>query len=233
MKNNRLFKLDNRLLACSKFVPVGANIVDVGTDHAYLPIWLAKNNIINHAIASDLREGPLLNAKNNIEKYGLSSKIETRLSDGLNEIAPNEVDTVIIAGMGGEIIAKILENAPWLKDSKKNIILQPMSQDELLRNFLRKENFLIKEEIPVLSHNKIYSVINAHFSQSEIKSDPLYEFIGKINSDFSNEANIYITKKVHRLKNQLLGLKSQKNIYEYERILYIIRELEKRLERNT
>lgn len=230
MNQKRLFKLDNRLIACTKFIKRNSKIADIGSDHAYLPIWLIKNNIIDYAIASDVREGPLLNAKKNIEKYHLSQKIETRLSDGLQNIKSSEADTIVIAGMGGEIISKIIKDANWLKNTNKNIILQPMSQDEYLRNFLLTENFQIIDEIIASSHEKIYSVMNVKFSKDKIYVDTLYPYIGKIKPTHTNEFNVYINQKIGKLKNKILGLKNQKNISKYEELFNIIKKLENCLE---
>lgn len=229
MENRRLFQLDNRLLACGQFVQKNTKLVDVGTDHAYLPIWLVESGIISRAIACDLREGPLLNAQKNIKKYGLTDKIITRISDGLTTVQPDEADTIVIAGMGGEIITQILQNAPWLKNINKNIILQPMTHDETLRKFLKEQNFTIIDEIPVFSHNKIYSVINAKFSNEKILTGNLYEFIGKICAKSSPEAKIYISQKIYKLKKQLLGIKKSENFEKYNQIFNAIKDLEKLL----
>ena len=230
MNSKRLFKLDNRLLACSKFIKKNSNIADIGTDHAYLPIWLIKNNLISHAIACDLREGPLLNAKNNIDKYGLKEYIEMRLSNGLENVNATEVDTIVIAGMGGEIIAKIINDAPWLKNSNKNIILQPMSNDEFLREFLKIQNFEIIDEIAVLSRNKIYSAMSVKFSNEKFYTSSLYTYIGKIHTHTSIETSIYINKKIGSLKNRLLGFAKEKKFLEHKKILNVIKELEVILE---
>lgn len=230
MNFNRLFKLDNRLLACCNFIKPHAKIADIGTDHAYLPIWLMLNDRIDHAIACDLRHGPLLNAENNIKKYNLESKIETRLSDGLENVSKDEVDTVIIAGMGGEIITQIIKSAKWLKDYNKSIILQPMSNDESLRIFLKNEGFEIIEEIAVLSHNKIYSVMNIRFSNNKFITDNLYEFIGKINPIASNDSFIYINKKISSLNNRILGFNPSS--YEYKHIHKAIEDLKNILKEN-
>ena len=100
--------ITERLKKCGAMVEKGSKIADVGTDHAYLPIYLIKEKKATHAIACDLREGPLENAKKNIKKFGLEEKIETRLSNGLENIKENEADEVIIAGMGGILISEIL-----------------------------------------------------------------------------------------------------------------------------
>ena len=98
-----------RLMSAAGFVSCGATVVDVGTDHAYIPIWLVKNGVCPGAVAMDINQGPILRAEENIRKFGLETKIRTKLSDGLAALEPNEADTVVIAGMGGILINQILE----------------------------------------------------------------------------------------------------------------------------
>ena len=116
-------KLSSRLLRCAEMVSKNAKIADIGTDHAYIPIYLTLNNTVTHAIASDVKSGPLQNAVKNIEKYGLQNNIEARISDGTNEINENEADEIIIAGMGGNVISNILEKCSWENKSDKVFII--------------------------------------------------------------------------------------------------------------
>ena len=103
-------ELSKRLKAVAELVTPGQKIADIGTDHAYIPIWLVEEKRAVSAIAMDINQGPLAKAKENIELHGLSSYIETRLSDGMKKLCPNEADSVIIAGMGGGLVMKILED---------------------------------------------------------------------------------------------------------------------------
>ena len=157
-----LLKLDERLKSAVPYLKKGGRIADVGTDHAYLPIYLLQNGISSFAVASDLREGPLKRAKANVEKAGLSDKIELVLCDGLSKIEPYHVDDILIFGMGGELIVSILEAAPWVKNEAIGLVLQPMSHPEILRNDLLKKGFSILGES--LSHaDRIYQTIYARF----------------------------------------------------------------------
>ena len=113
-------KLDERLSLCAQMVRDGAAVADIGTDHAYLPVYLVECGKIHKAIAADVREGPLENAKGNISKNGFDQQIKTVLSDGLEKISPDEADDIVIAGMGGELIIRIISAAAWLKDSLAN-----------------------------------------------------------------------------------------------------------------
>ena len=133
--NRPMFRLDPRLELCASFVREGCRLADIGTDHAYLPVWLLKKEKISYAIAADIHLGPLRRAEKNIRKYHVEEKVSIRLSDGLETVFPIEVDDIVIAGMGGETIAKIIAEAPWLKDEKKHLILQPMTSAEDLRRY--------------------------------------------------------------------------------------------------
>ena len=119
-------ELTPRLRAIAQQVPQGSVLADVGTDHALLPAWLLLEGRIPSAIASDLREGPLARAKETVEQHGVADRVSLRLCDGLSGIQAGEADVVAIAGMGGETIAAILEQAPWTKENTL-LLLQPMT----------------------------------------------------------------------------------------------------------
>ena len=118
-------ELSPRLRSVAGLVPPGARFADVGTDHAYLPVWLLQQGIIEHALVSDLRPGPLDRARSTAARYGLAERMEFRLCDGLSGIAPAEADTIAIAGMGGETIAAILAAAPWVREQGCLLLLRP------------------------------------------------------------------------------------------------------------
>ena len=126
-----MIKLDTRLKLAADEVRPGKKLVDIGTDHAYLPAFLVENGICTEAIAADIGKGPLENAKKVVSvSKDLNEKITLRLSDGLKEIRPDEAEDIVIAGMGGILISEILTSAPWVKDETKRLILQPMSHAE-------------------------------------------------------------------------------------------------------
>ncbi len=154
--------LSPRLKEIAAAVPIGAHVADVGTDHAYLPIYLTEEGIASSVIATDIREMPLAVARKNVAASGLKG-ISLRLCDGLSEVAPDEVDTVIIAGMGGDTAAHILSSAPWLKDKSKLIILQSMSSTEELRRFLAAEGYSVLKESCVEDSGRIYSVMTVRY----------------------------------------------------------------------
>ena len=156
--------LSKRLAAVAAMVRQGSRVADIGTDHAYLPVHLAENGTVPSAIASELRRGPFAAA-------GLADKIAVRLGDGLSSVSPDEVDDIVIAGMGGETIAAILAAAPWVRDGRLRLILQPMSKIEVLHAFLLTEGFAIDEEITVRDGHD-YVVLRAHFADLPPIDDP-------------------------------------------------------------
>lgn len=157
------YKINDRLLTAIPFVREGKRFADIGTDHAYLPIYLMGINKISFAVAADINKGPLDKAKENIEKYGYNDSIKTVLCDGLKKVSPEEVDDIAIFGMGGELIVKIIDEAPWLKDSSKRLILQPMTHPEKLREYLCTNGFTIVDESLSYDRGKIYQTICAEY----------------------------------------------------------------------
>ena len=156
-------KINDRLLTAVQFAREGKKLADIGTDHAYLPIYLVNMGIITSAIAADINQGPLDKAQENIAKYGFEENIKTVLCDGLAKIDLNEVDDIAIFGMGGELIVKIIDEATWLKDFNKRLILQPMTHPEKLREYLAKNGFYIIGETLSSDRGKIYQTICASY----------------------------------------------------------------------
>lgn len=150
--------LDKRLELCAEFVSGTGTVCDVGTDHAYLAVELIKSGKCSKVIASDINEGPLECARKNVEKYGVSDKIELVLSDGLENINLDGVSDIVIAGMGGETIVHILENVKLPENV--SLILQPMTKPEILRKFLSDSGHTFIEKA-VEDDNKIYTIIRA------------------------------------------------------------------------
>lgn len=154
-------ELSKRLQTVADAVIPGHRIADVGTDHGYIPIYLVKNGLCPNAYAMDINEGPLARAKEHIEKEGLSGKIETRRSDGLKELRPEEVDTIIIAGMGGELICRILQQSVHFLTQGKELILQPQSEWFKVRHYLHKHGYHIKQEWFLKEDGKYYVIMKA------------------------------------------------------------------------
>lgn len=151
--------LSARLDAIASMVTPGNTVADVGCDHGYIPIRLCGEDIAPAAIASDINRGPLRRVEENIRQYHLEEKISLRLSDGLENYMPGEADTLIIAGMGGILIAEILEKKPAVRDSFREIILGPQSEYESLRNYLGQRGITIAGEDLISEDGKYYPVL--------------------------------------------------------------------------
>ena len=158
------FSIGERLSSVAKFVRRGATFADIGTDHAYLPVFLLKSGVIARAVCSDINEGPLENAKRTAEEYGVCRNIEFLLSDGASALEPYEPTDVAICGMGGELIARIIEDAPFLKTSGVRLLLQPMTRQEFLREYLNENGFSTVAEDYATEAGKSYLVIAAEYS---------------------------------------------------------------------
>jgi len=139
-------QLSLRLKTVADSVTGGSRVADVGCDHAYIAIHLAENNIAPRVIAMDVNKGPLSKARDNIELRGLKDRIETRLSDGLARLTPGEADTVVIAGMGGALMARILTDGETDLNEVKELILQPQSEIFLVRRYLHENGYRIESE---------------------------------------------------------------------------------------
>ena len=175
-----LFQLGPRLALCAGFVREGTVLCDVGTDHAYLPIWLLKTGKISRALACDIRPGPLETARKDGAKYEAGEGLSFRLSDGLRQVSPEEAKDVVIAGMGGELILRIVKETPWLRDPGKRLVLQPMSSVPELRLGLAEAGFQVLEEEAVIDGGKVYSAFSAAWTDSPVEADPLYPTMGKL-----------------------------------------------------
>ncbi len=156
-------KLSKRLLAAASFVREGSFVADVGTDHAYLPIYLYLEGRIRGAIASDINKGPVQTAKANVASYKLKKKITVLHTDGLHRVEVLSPDDIIICGMGGELITNILSGVGWIRDRRIRLILQPMTHADTLRRYLGREGFSIVGE-RIVKDEKIYQIICAEYT---------------------------------------------------------------------
>lgn len=156
-----MLKLSKRLETIASFVPAGSRIADVGTDHGYIPISLVERGTALSALAMDVRQGPLLRARAHVQERGLGDKISLRLGDGLSSLESGEADTVIIAGMGGELIIHIMEEGRRLWPEIGRWILSPHSEIFKVRRFLREAGFSIAREAMVKDEGKFYTVMEA------------------------------------------------------------------------
>ena len=151
--------LTPRLKKIFELVPENNCTADIGTDHAYIPIALVEEQVVNHSIASDINRGPIERANQNISKHNLSEKIETRLGPGLTTLSKGEAQVIIIAGMGGLLIADILETSRDVVNSAELLILQPMTAVTELRSHLSKNGYEVVSEHLVAEEDKLYNII--------------------------------------------------------------------------
>lgn len=158
--------VSKRLLCCAAQVPQGARVADIGADHGYLSIELLKSGRAEYVHACDLREMPLRRAMENAVRYGVAEKMRFSRADGLRAVQPDEVDTVVCAGMGGDLISQILAECPWLRDEKYLLVLQPQSSGNDLRRKLAELGFGIEKETLVEDSGFIYFVICARFGNA-------------------------------------------------------------------
>lgn len=154
-------QLSKRLSAVADMVTSGNRVADVGTDHGYIPIYLVENSIIPKAIAMDINKGPLERAKEHIKEAQMESYIELRRSDGVSALKEGEADTLIIAGMGGGLVIKILSEGKKVLGSLKEYIVQPQSEVDSVRKFMQEKGYLIIEEKIILEEGKYYPIIRA------------------------------------------------------------------------
>lgn len=153
-------KLSARLDTIAKLVPSFGGVADVGTDHGYIPVWLAQNGHRGALFATDINKAPLEHAKQTATEYGQDDKILFYLGDGLGTLENGNISTVIIAGMGGENIAGILAAAPWTKDNSCLLILQPMSKSPFLRKWLFENGYKVLSE-QLIDDGTIYEILTA------------------------------------------------------------------------
>ncbi len=181
MTNEPKLPLDNRIAAAASLVRDGAVIADIGTDHGYLPIILLLKGKISFAAAADLREGPLSRAMSNAKKYGVEDSIRFFCTDGLKEIPLDElhITDIVICGMGGELIARILSECSYIQNDKIQLILQPMSAVEELRAYLAGNGFAVWEERIAYSKGKLYQCIAARYDGISHFYTPAQLLLGK------------------------------------------------------
>lgn len=161
-------ELSRRLMTAVSFVR-GGFLADVGTDHAHLPVYLYLLGKIRGAVASDVNEGPLARARANIAAFGVGEGVATVLSDGLAKIEGYHPDDIVIFGMGGELIVRIIDEAKWTKDERIRLILQPMTKQEEVRSYLLENGFVIVDEALSEDDGKIYQTICAEYAPDALK----------------------------------------------------------------
>lgn len=208
----------------------GGRAADIGTDHGYVPIYLTEQNRVTHAIAMDVRKGPLARAGENIVRYGCGDRIETRLSDGLAMLKPGEADTVIIAGMGGLLTVRILEAGLEVLQTVKECILQPQSDLDKVRQFLHANHFQIVQEQMLIDEGKYYVMMRVLHGEESTYTEA-EDFYGRYLIEEKHPVLIEYLEKQKAVKEKLLlslqekeSEKSRERQQELQHELRIINE---------
>ncbi|SHH11937.1 tRNA (adenine(22)-N(1))-methyltransferase [Clostridium grantii] len=203
--------ISHRLESIAKMVDSVESIIDVGTDHGYLPIYLISKDITNKVIASDINKGPVEKAKYNINKENLQDKIECRLGGGLTTIKTNEVDAVVIAGMGGNLIKDILEESIDLVKKMEYLIFQPVQNPEVLRKYIYENKYEVLDEELCYDEGKYYEIIKVRYNESKI-------------IEFNQEVFYLIGEKLIQKKHPLVKEYIGFRINKYKNILDFIQD---------
>jgi tRNA (adenine22-N1)-methyltransferase len=170
-------KLSERLEAVAQFVPYGSKVADIGSDHAYLPCYLVKKGLVPFAIAGEVVLGPFESAQRQVKQEGLSNRISVRMGDGLDVLQPGDVNCITIAGMGGTLIASILERGKEKLDGISRLILQPNISAVTIRKWLLENKWEIKDEEIIEEDGKIYEVLVAE------KGQPLKPYTNELETE--------------------------------------------------
>jgi len=206
-------RISERLKCVADNVTFNHTVADIGCDHAYTSIYLVKNKISPHVYAMDVNKGPLLCARKNVEMHGLTDKITIILSNGLKEVKPDyDIDTVLISGMGGNLMIDILTDGKINEVKYKELILQPQSHIADLRKYLHESGYKIVNEQMVYEDSKYYNIIKAVYGKDSIYTETEYEY-GKILIDSKPEVFLqYLNYLYNKNSNIILKLKENSNL---------------------
>ena len=210
---------DERLRTAAELVRQGAVFADIGTDHAYLPVFLCEEGRITRAVAADIGEGPLAVARAHIALYGLEGRIRTHLADGLAGLENEGLTDIAVCGMGGELIVQILAAAPFLRAKGVRLILQPMTHAADLRYYLAGEGFAITEERLAKAAGKYYFCFAADYIGVPYEIDRLTAEMGR-GSESSPYYATVLKKKIASQEKKCAGL-SQGGLPDAEELAYL------------
>ncbi|WP_408954843.1 tRNA (adenine(22)-N(1))-methyltransferase [Natroniella sp. ANB-PHB2] len=217
-------KLSARLAAIVEMIDLPTKVADIGTDHAYIPIYLAQNSDCSTIIASDAKEKPYQFAVQNVEQMGLARQVDVRLGSGLSVLNDGEVETVILAGMGSQTMRNIISADYELAQNLERLILQPMAGAASLRKWLVNNNFKIINE-SLVKDEKIYQIIMVEPGKMQFKEQFLLE-LGPILSEKRGELwEEYIAELINKWKmisNQII-----ENNPEHEKLADLRRKIKK------
>ncbi len=211
--------LKGRLKLLAEKVPKCNVAADIGTDHAYIPIYLIQQGVCKKAIASDVKIGPVKVAEKNISLYKMSNQIETRLGSGLDTICEKEADTIIIAGMGGTLLSELLEANAKKACAATSLILQPMNDLDVVRKWLFEHKFDIYDEELADEGEKVYCVISAKYDGNDRHCEEFHLHVGEklINKDdplLSKYCEIKV-RQIDRVLGQLEDMEDNSRLQSY------------------
>lgn len=224
------FKLRERLAAIASMVPEQARIADIGTDHAYLPIYLVSSNRISCAVASDVHAGPYQTALETVRAAGLSRQISVRFGDGLAVLSPGEVDVVVIAGMGGGSIISILETHITLVQQLTRLIVQPMVGAPMVRRWLQEHGLPILDEELVAEEDRLYEIIAAQPGAAQPLGEAEYEISPFLRQKGHPLLKPYLRQRIEHNRRILAQLSQSRQmtaadkLMEYENTVRMLEE---------
>ncbi len=207
---NKLCTLDGRLTCAASFVRPGSVVCDVGTDHAYILVNLLQRGIASYAVASDINKGPLDRARMSAAKFGVTENIRFVLADGLDGVHPEAdgVNDIVVCGMGGELIARIIDDSDYTRNPDVRLILQPMTCAKELRQYLWDNGFDILEERLCEAAGKVYTCIHAAYDGKKRPYIPADLILGRHHIEHRGRYfDEYADTAVRRLKTQVNGMK--------------------------
>ena len=188
-------------------MPADSCLADIGTDHAYLPVYLLQTAKIQKAIASDIRLGPLESAQRTADRYEIHKDLSLRLSNGLEKIEESECNVIIIAGMGGESIRDILKAAPWTQKGNHILFLQPMSMSQELRYWLLNHGYEIQNEFVCQEEKHLYNLIQCRGTKKSEKAVSFAACAASPALQKTKNGRAYLKKQVDRQEKILSGLR--------------------------
>ena len=227
-------RLSKRLKLIADKVPSCDTLADIGSDHAYVPIYLIENNICKKALATDIKDGPNLVAQKNIKKFDMEKRIEILKGSGLKPIKEKEVEIIIIAGLGGVQITEILENDFEKAKKSRLIILQPMNYTELVRKWLNSNGFKICDEELIKEDNKLYVVISVVYTGKNRTFDEFDFYIGRSLIEKNDPLLLeYIKRNIKKVEKILTGMQKKRmpDIFiekRYENLLSFLKNLKEK-----
>ncbi len=211
-----MLELSKRLSLIAELVNEGSSVCDVGTDHGYLPAFLYLSGKYKSVCATDINEKPLQSAQKNLDRYGADG-VKLVLCDGLADVEKENIDTVIIAGMGGEVISGIIDRADFVRDNTVKLILQPTTAAKELRLFLAQNGFAVESETALSENGKIYSIMCVRFSGNTYDIDDVRSVIGILKPD-TDDAKAYIQKQytiAQKCAKDLTNVESKRAEYNH------------------